>query len=526
MASHVLDILLAEHTSTATKLSPYKPHGKNTDLDSAFAHISLTEVDDRITEFQEDELVKEALAKVQVNCTLYKVTPTKPPKTMQGLDLREYAKHIEKSLQEVEKAHVDDYVQQGPAFNDLKSQIQSCDSLLESMGNLLCGFQEDLGKISVEIEYLQSQSQSLQLKLKNRIGSHNNLNTALEGIVLGPDLIKKICEGEVNEFFLQHLQELNRKMTYVKSQKGSHIRALKDVGPEMERLRLKSAEKIREFLLRKIESLKAPNTNIAIIQQNVLLKFKELYWFLLERYGEAALEVRAIYINTVSTYFYASFEKYVKSMQNLQTVIADKLDLIGMEERAKRGGLFTSKTAIKDKANVYALGDRIQVLLSSDTGIILSHIAEDQNLKFPYEAIFKSINRLLMDNASSEYIFSTDFFVAPTKKVLRGIDGEPIQIGSVFSEVFEPTLRMLETTFKNYVDNSFDAVGILICIRLNSHHIRIMQKRRIPCLENFMNSLTMLLWPRLQMIIDLHIDSLKKATLSKLQIARDAHPHY
>jgi hypothetical protein len=51
--------------------------------------------------------------------------------------------------------------------------------------------------------------------------------------------IRKICEGEVNEFFLQHLMELNKKMTYVKSQKGSHIRALKDVGPEMERLRLK-----------------------------------------------------------------------------------------------------------------------------------------------------------------------------------------------------------------------------------------------------------------------------------------------
>lgn len=65
------------------------------------------------------------------------------------------------------------------------------------------------------------------------------MNDVLEGVVVGQDLITKICEGEINEFYLQHLQELNKKMLYVKNQQGKHVRAFKDVGPELDKLRLK-----------------------------------------------------------------------------------------------------------------------------------------------------------------------------------------------------------------------------------------------------------------------------------------------
>ena len=107
-------------------------------------------------------------------------------------------------------------------------------------------------------------------------------------------------------------------MHYVKSQQGRHIHALKDVGPELERLRLKAAEKSLAFLLKKIDSLKAPNTNIAMIQQNQLLKYRDLYAFLGERYGEAAGEVRANYVQTVGMYYTGSFERYLKGLLKLQ----------------------------------------------------------------------------------------------------------------------------------------------------------------------------------------------------------------
>lgn len=96
------------------------------------------------------------------------------------------------------------------------------------------------------------------------------------------------------------------------------IRAFKDVGPELERLRLRAAATIRDFFLTKIRSLRIPNTNIQILQQSVLLKYKDLHRFLMERHGEGAGEVRQTYVNTMKWYFYNHFERYSKGLAKLQ----------------------------------------------------------------------------------------------------------------------------------------------------------------------------------------------------------------
>ena len=59
--------------------------------------------------------------------------------------------------------------------------------------------------------------------------------------------------------------------------------------------------------------------------------------------------------------------------------IANKLDLIGCEEGAKRG-LFSGSRALKDKTSIFTLGDRVKVLSNPDPGIILPHLAEENNM--------------------------------------------------------------------------------------------------------------------------------------------------
>ena len=139
---------------------------------------------------------------------------------------------------------------------------------------------------------------------------------------MSPDLIKKITQGEINEFFIQHLSELNTIMAFVKANQGKHIRAFKEVGPELERLRLKSSEKIRDFLLKKIEPIKALSTNASMIQQNVLLKYKDLYFFLVERYFDVAMEIRQTYISYASTYYTSLFDKYIKGINRIQVSLS------------------------------------------------------------------------------------------------------------------------------------------------------------------------------------------------------------
>ena len=70
----------------------------------------------------------------------------------------------------------------------------------------------------------------------------------------------------------------------------------------------------------------------------------------------------------------------------LQTGSADKTDLIGVEENNRKGGLFgTNKVALKDKTNLFALGDRSDTLRMQDPGVILVHVAEaKEQVKIKY----------------------------------------------------------------------------------------------------------------------------------------------
>lgn len=130
-------------------------------------------------------------------------------------------------------------VHQSQAFVDLHGQIKSCDEILETMENLLSIFQTDLGNISTEIQTLQTKSVTMSIQLKNRMAVESHLNELLEGILVTPQLIRKIYDGEIDETWLGALAELNSKMYHAKARQGRHIRALKEVGPELERLRIK-----------------------------------------------------------------------------------------------------------------------------------------------------------------------------------------------------------------------------------------------------------------------------------------------
>jgi hypothetical protein len=116
--------------------------------------------------------------------------------------------------------------------------------------------------------------------------------------------LRSICEAEVDETYIQYLTALNQKMVFAEKQTpetvcqsgAAHVilstprgqvAARRDVGPELEKLRIKVASalacrsdatqavaKIREFLLEKVASMKRPKTNVQIIQQSVLVKYK------------------------------------------------------------------------------------------------------------------------------------------------------------------------------------------------------------------------------------------------------------
>jgi vacuolar protein sorting-associated protein 52 len=114
--------------------------------------------------------------------------------------------------------------------------------------------------------------------------------------------------------------------------------------------------------------------------------------------------------------------------------------------------------------------------------------------------LFRNYNQTLIDNASSEYFFLTDFLGTSKSH----------DIVAVFSYVFEPTVVISSAFTKHIAASTSDIYGILLCIRLTQHFAFTLQKRRMPALDGYINSTNMLLWPRFQVLMDQHAESLRR----------------
>ncbi|GAB2226438.1 hypothetical protein Droror1_Dr00022246 [Drosera rotundifolia] len=459
------------------------------DEDTDSDDISLEGLQQELEECKDDDEVADILSK--------------------GVKLRDYTKGVENNLREVELNSIQDYIKESDNLVSLHDQIRDCDDILTQMEALLSGFQAEIGSISSDIKVLQEKSMDMGLKLKNRKVAESKLAKFVEDIIVPPKMIDVIVDGEVNEDYMRTLEILSKKLKYVEVDplvKAS--KALKDVQPELERLRQKAVSKVFDFVVQKLYALRKPKTNIQILQQSVLLKYKYVIFFLKEHGKDVYNEVRAAYIDTMNKVLSAHFRAYILALEKLQSDIATSSDLIGVEARST--SLFSrGRDPLKNRSSVFALGDRIKILTEIDQPALIPHIAEASSKKYPYEVLFRSLHKLLMDTASSEYLFCDVFF------------GDE----SIFYEIFAGPFTAIDEHFNTVLSNSYDAIGLMLMIRIIHHHQLIMSRRRIPCLDSYLDKINIALWPRFKMVFDLHLSSLRNANVRTLW-EDDVHPHY
>ena len=59
------------------------------------------------------------------------------------------------------------------------------------------------------------------------------------------------------------------------------------------------------------------------------------------------------------------------------------------------------------------------------------------------------------------------------------------------------------------VQENFDAVGVLLMIRINHEHRNVMAKRHVPCLNHYLDRVHLMLWPRFKLLFDAHLASVR-----------------
>lgn len=455
----------------------------------------LDEVDVHIQENLEDELVKEAMKS--------------------GVDLRQYSRQVERELKEVESNSIQDYITESQNIASLHNQIQACDHILERMEQLLLNFQSDLGCISKDILELQKESHVMNIKLKNRQSVRGELSQFVDDMVVPETMINTILELPVTDVsFLEHLMTLDHKLSFVKEQSFHEARSCQDVHDILHKLRIKAIEKIREYLLEKINQFRKPMTNYQI-SQNAMLKNKYFYKFLMANERNVAREVRDEYVDTTSKILYSYVKSYTSRLMKLQfEELALKDDLMGVEDTAKRS-LFGSKPILKHRATVFTLGNRGSVLTTDfEAPVIVPHAAQKAETKYSYESLFRSQHYALVDNACREYLFMEDFFI---------IAGNNAQ--DLFNNVFGKTLTMLVKHTDVFTQDCYDSIAIFLCIHLVYRFQLLMHKRAVPALDRYWEEILDVLWPRFELILKMNIQSIRDCDPQRLGMI-DMRPHY
>ncbi|XP_020790118.1 vacuolar protein sorting-associated protein 52 homolog [Boleophthalmus pectinirostris] len=465
------------------------------ELDLTTDEFILDEVDIHIQANLEDDLVKEAL------------------KT--GVDLRQYSKQVEAELQRIEQASIKDYIKESQNIASLHNQITACDSILERMEGMLSGFQSDLSSISSEIQSLQQQSVSMNVRLKNRQAVRSHLSQLVDELVVPGAMISTILDSPVTEQeFLEQLHELNNKINFAKELSFRETLACSDIQDIVDRLKLKAVSKIREFILQKIYAFRKPMTNYQI-PQNTLLKYRFFYQFLLANERTVAKEIRDEYVDTMSKIYFSYFKSYSSRLLKVQyEEVADKDDLMGVEDTAKKG--FFSKPSLKSRNTIFTLGQRGTILSPAELEgpILVPHTAQRGDCRYPYETLFRSQHFALLDNGCREFLFLCDFFMVTGNSSL-----------DLFNCIMGKTLAMFLKSMSTYVSDCYDSIAIFLCIHIILRFRAITAKRNIPALDKYWEAVLELLWPRFELILEMNIHSIRNTDPQRLGVL-DTRPHY
>ena len=267
-------------------------------------------------------------------------------------------------------------------------------------------------------------------------------------------------------------------------------------------------ERIRDYLVAQIKAIRSPSINAQTIQQEAFAKYKELFAFLAKNQSQLAEEIIQAYINTMRWYYLYNFTRYRDALSKLKLHVIDKHDVLAHDDsNVKRGGstILGSNRVPVAPHDAFSIGRRLDVLKNPSKGALTSYVAEEDKSTHYLETPFRAFNLALIDNASFEYTFLNNFL--PPSQSFHAISRN-------FYSIFSPTFSLAERLTRSLIDTTVDALGILLCVRLNQHFAFELQRRKVPAVEGYINATNMLLWPRFQIVMDLHCDSLRRATSS------------
>ncbi|KAL4810785.1 Sac2 family-domain-containing protein [Aspergillus unguis] len=423
-----------------------------------------------------------------------------------GLSLEDFIQKPERSPRAndgISAQTVQQFESERDTFQELHTAISGCDDVSKSVEMYLNDFQNELGAVSAEIETLQTRSVQLNAMLENRRNVEQLLGPAVEEISISPAAVRMIAEGPIDENWVKALNEFETRTASIdaKISGSTSTKAIDDVRPLLEEVKKKAVERIRDYLVSQVRALRSPNINAQIIQQQRLVKFKDLYSYISRAHPTLAEQITQAYINTMRWYYLSHFTRYHQALAKIKLYPSDRNEVLGGDPHAQKTGNIVQSGRVGAAAHdPFSLGRRVDILRTGNQMAISSYLAEEDASFHGIEVPFRNFNLALVDNVAAEYSFMTEMFSTLSFQ----------QISRKALEVFNPVFSLGQGLAKQLIETTTDSLGVLMCVRLNQQAAFELQRRKVPVADSYINGINMHLWPRFQVIMDTHCESLKR----------------
>lgn len=412
-----------------------------------------------------------------------------------NMNFKQYKDKVYKDLNIIENQIIDELMQNDTELVSMLNNFNESEEILETLESSLLQFKDRLSDISSDMKVLQSKSNEISIKLKNRKDFEEELFKLLDSIILAPEFLNDLTNKDVeDDHFREKLNKLDEKLTlFIKKGELPECKAVEEIIPEMQKTLAKVCSKIYLFIVNKFQMFQKPNTNIQVIQNVLLNKNKQLVLFLKKH-------AIVMYNDLINKYCQIMDKIYYSGASVYSTELSQYLN----DGYEKKYSLISSDDISILKELICTIQKRKTIILSKDIideTSIMPIIAKQKQQKFYYEEIFRSINKFLIDIVITEIVFFNEFF-----------DLNPSKSSSKLNEIFKNTLNLINDYLKrNCIYKTNDFVSICLMIVLSFEQSKMMTvDNELNHLEFYFESINTCLWPKFDEVFKKYADNFFK----------------
>ena len=463
----------------------------------------------------------------------------------QGLSLRDYSVEVEKELEVLEQASVDEYAAEAPELVALYAKFKEADQGLEKLQKQFEYYRNRLDGVSGEIGKLQELCNHADLQIKNREAARSRLRAYLDAAAPLPDDAAAVFEGgAVDERFGECCARLGRRLASLARPDATlgvaaeDLAGARDERAELDRLaRLVAARARAHFLglVDDIRAVSAPQPMFAskkadpakvraeqdALRREGLLRGGDVMAFLWAHDRPAFLEIRAAYVDGMGRTLVGLLKAHEVLLAKHELKVADRHDLIAVDERAVRSSL-TSRVSLSKRGDGFSLGDRGKVLDAWASGALAfgEGTKADPAARVPLEECVRSTLKIFVDMATCEK-YVVHVFLRGGDAPDRGDAGD-----GACAAVLERGARATLDYFEARTASCHDAVALLLGAQLLRRARHLARARQLDVLDDFLGACDAVFWTRLARVVRANLESVQAATAETVKVGGSTAPHF